>query len=111
MFFPCLQLTKGPDGKRSPGWVMVVLYLVNMRSRDRCSKWINITGLNLCLDFKIYSLCALCISEDQAYHSDFSKMDSHTSILNTCYSSMQSYFKINLIFTFFFNVKFPYRKS
>ena len=40
------------DGKRSPGWVMAVSYVVNMRSRARCSKSINIIGLNLCLDFK-----------------------------------------------------------
>ena len=60
MFFLCLSLnwiylshlTKGPDGKRLPGWVMGAVYVVNMRSRARCSKWINVIGLNLCLNFK-----------------------------------------------------------
>ena len=46
------HLTKGPNGKRSPGWVMAAAYVVNLRSRAMCSKWINIIGLNLCLDFK-----------------------------------------------------------
>ena len=60
MLFLCLllnwinlsHLTKEPDEKRSPGWVMTAVYVVNMISRARCSKWINITGSNLCLDFK-----------------------------------------------------------
>ena len=60
MFFLCLlinwihliHLTKGPDEKRSPGWVMAAVYVVNMISRAGCSKWISIIGSNLCLDFK-----------------------------------------------------------
>ena len=60
MFFLCLSLnwiylshlTKGPEGKRSPYWVMAAVYVVNMRRRARYSKWINITGLNLYLDLK-----------------------------------------------------------
>ena len=66
MFFLCLSLywiylshlTKGADEKRSPGWVMAAVYIV---SRARCSKWINIIGSNLCLDFKntVYAPYAL----------------------------------------------------
>ena len=36
----------------------------------------------------------------------FKKKNSPTLILATCYSSIQSYFKINLILTMFFNVYF-----
>ena len=41
----------------------------------------------------------------------FLKKSSRTLILATCYSSIQSYFKIDLILTMLFNVYFPYRKS
>ena len=59
MFFLCLSLnwiylshlTKGPDGKRLLGCVMAAENAVNMRGRTRCSKWINIIGLTLRLDF------------------------------------------------------------
>ena len=65
MFFFCLSLnwiylshlTKGPDGERPPNRVMAAVYAVNMRSRARCSKWINMIGLNLRLDFK-NTVCA-----------------------------------------------------
>ena len=74
MFFLCLslnwiylsQLAKVSDEKRSPGWVMAAIYVVNMISRAMCSKRINVIGLNLCLDFKKYSLCVLSASENQA---------------------------------------------
>ena len=69
MFFLCLSLnwiylshlTKGPDEKRSPGWVMAAVYDVNMISRVKCSKWISIIGSNLCLDCKntVYAPYAL----------------------------------------------------
>ena len=72
MFFLCFSLdwiylshlTKGADGKRSPGWVMAAVYVVNMRSKARCPKWIIITRLNLCLDFKntVYVPFALVIT-------------------------------------------------
>ena len=39
------------------------------------------------------------------------KKSSRTLILATCYGSIQSYFKIDLDLTMFFNVCFLYRKS
>ena len=69
MFFLCCSLnwiylshlTKGPDENRSPGWVIAAVYVVNMISRARYSKWINIIGSNLCLDFRntVYTPFAL----------------------------------------------------
>ena len=46
---------------RSFGRVMTVVYVVNMRSWARCSKWINVIGLNLWLDVKntVYAPYAL----------------------------------------------------
>ena len=41
----------------------------------------------------------------------FFKKSSRTLILATCYSSIQSYFKIDLILTVLFNFYFLYRKS
>ena len=41
---------------------LAALYVVNMISRAR----IDVIGLNLCLDFKKYSLCTLCVSDNQA---------------------------------------------
>ena len=41
----------------------------------------------------------------------FFKKSSRTLILATCYSCIQSYFKIHLILTMLFNVYFLYRKS
>ena len=42
---------------------------------------------------------------------NFLKKSSRTLILDTCQSSIQSYFKIDLILTMLFNVYFLYRKS
>ena len=41
----------------------------------------------------------------------FLKKSSHMLVLATCYSSIQSYFKIDLILTMLVNVYFLYRKS
>ena len=43
--------------------------------------------------------------------TEFLKKSSRTLILATCYSSIQSYFEIDLILTKLFNVYFLYRKS
>ena len=43
--------------------------------------------------------------------SIFLKKSSRTLILATCYSIIQSYFKIDLILTMLFNIYFLYRKS
>ena len=43
--------------------------------------------------------------------ADFFLKSSHTLILATCYSSIKSNFKIDLILTMLFNVYFLYRKS
>ena len=45
------HLTKVSDEERSPGWVMAAVYVVSMIYRAMCSKSINITGLNSCLNF------------------------------------------------------------
>ena len=42
---------------------------------------------------------------------NFLKKSSRTLILATCYSSIQSYFKIDLDLTMLFNVYFEYRNS
>ena len=59
---------KVPYEERSPGWIIPapVVYVVNIITRVMCSKLINVIELNLCLDFKKYSLCALCAGENQA---------------------------------------------
>ena len=41
----------------------------------------------------------------------FQEKSSRTLILGTCYSNIQSYFKIDLDLTILFNVYFLYRKS
>ena len=43
--------------------------------------------------------------------TEFLKKSSHTLILATCYSSIQSYFKIDLDLTMLFDVYFQYGKS
>ena len=42
---------------------------------------------------------------------NFLKKSSRALMLATCYSSIQNYFKIDLILTMLFNTYFPYRKS
>ena len=41
----------------------------------------------------------------------FLKKSSRMLVVATCYRSIQSYFKIDLILTMLVNVYFPYRKS
>ena len=44
-------------------------------------------------------------------HVTFKKKSSRTLLLSNCYSSMQNYFKIDLILTMLFNVYFLYWES
>ena len=48
---------------------------------------------------------------NSAVKTIFKKKNSGTLILATCYSSIESYFKIDLGLTMLFNVHFLYRKS
>ena len=58
------------------------------------------------------STCLALIIQIKWLKQNFSeKSSSHTLILATCYSSIQSYFKIDLNLTVLFNVYFLYRKS
>ena len=52
MFFFVFHLIGYTFSYMTPGKVMAAVYVVNIISRAMCSKWINIIGLNLCLDFK-----------------------------------------------------------
>ena len=64
--------------------------------------------------FKIRSIentCLTLIIQIMWLKQNFFKKSSRTLILATCYSSIQSYFKIDIILTMLFNVYFIYRKS
>ena len=58
----------------------------------------------------IKNVCLVLITQILWLKQNFSDKDSRNVMLAACYSSMQSYFKINLILTMFFNVYFLYRK-
>ena len=57
------------------------------------------------------STCLALIIQIMWLKQNLFKKSSHTLLLATCYSSIHSYFKIELILTMLFNVYFLYRKS
>ena len=57
------------------------------------------------------NICLALIIQIMYLKQNFLKKSSRTLILATCYSSVQSYFKIDLDLTMLFNVYFLYGKS
>ena len=64
-------MRKGHLAGSKQQYVLSILYISRAAM---CSKWINVIGLILCLDFKKYSLCALCAGENQAQERDLEQV-------------------------------------
>ena len=62
-------------------------------------------------DISNQKLRKIPVHSNYVVKTDFFYKSSRTLILSTCYSSIQSYFKIDLDLTMLFNVYFLYRKS